>query len=74
MAECWSVYFDEDVGDDHEIVKLNIWKKTYAQFESIQFLLLSVTNDRLHSTCCTSAARHMGNAISGYGELFVVFV
>jgi hypothetical protein len=52
MAEYWSVYLDEDDEDDHEIIKLNIWKRTYAQFLSIEFLLLSVTTDRLHSTCC----------------------
>jgi hypothetical protein len=74
MAEYWSVYLDEVDEDDHEIIKLNIWKRTYAQFLSIEFLLISVTTDRLHSACSTSAARYVRNAISGNGDLFVVFV
>jgi hypothetical protein len=75
MAEFWSVYLDEDDEDDDEIIKLNIWKTAYAQFLSIEFLLLSVTTDWcLHSTCSTSAARYVRNAISGNGDLFVVFV
>jgi len=74
MAEYWSVYLDEDNKDDREIIKLDIWKRTYAQFLSIEFLLLSVTTDRLHSTCSTSTARYVRNAINGNGDLFVIFV
>jgi hypothetical protein len=52
MAWCWGVCLDEDGVYDDEITKLNIWKTAYAQFVSIEFLLLSVTTDCLHSTCC----------------------
>lgn len=56
------------------IMKLKIRMRTYRKILSIEFLLLSFTTDRLHSTCCTFAARYVRNAISEKNEPFVVFI